>query len=449
MLTLADRPGTGAGTLAFTIRTCAFVLSGSIPLLINPWAGDAFTLPKAQALHAMGAVIAVIWLGSYLLTRQPRWCVTRPESFVWAFLLAALLSTRQSTNIGLSVLGGPGRYEGLMTLVSYLLLYFVGVHYFASMRWVRRIGALAAAAGIMAAAYALWQLFTPPAFFAEALMRDWYGGLGVTRPVSTLGSPVVLGGLLSLAGPFALALAVASSGARRYLWLGGSGLAFAGLILSLTRAAWLAAGVGAVIFIAVSGGLRRQWKVLAGVLVATVAMLAAVAFLAPERAVPAELGSRAASSLDPRAGSMGQRLFIWKQTAGLIRARPVLGWGLETLREVFPYDRERFVPVFGTRPVIVDRAHNDLLQVAVSVGIPGVLAYAAFWAASVVVAVRLTRARGSGGSAGGDVVPAAWLAALVAYLIQAQFSFSAVAVTPLVWLLAGSAAGWDAGLHER
>ena len=111
---------------------------------------------------------------------------------------------------------------------------------------------------------------------------------------------------------------------------------------------------------------------------------------------------------------------------------------------IFPYDRASLVRVFGLRPTIIDKAHNDLLQMAVSIGIPGALAYAAVWGMVVWSAVRMWRR--AAGSAG--VLAAGWLAALTAYLVQVQFSFSVVALAPIVWLLAGSAAGWEAESRE-
>jgi len=96
--------------------------------------------------------------------------------------------------------------------------------------------------------------------------------------------------------------------------------------------------------------------------------------------------------------------------------------------------------VFSPRPTIIDKAHNDLLQVAVSIGIPGALAYAAVWGSVVWSAVRMWRRA----TDAPRVLAAGWLAAITAYIVQVQFSFSVVALAPIVWLLAGSAAGWEA-----
>lgn len=430
--------------LGFPVRVLGFVSVFVLPLTFNPWAGDAFNRPKFEVLCALAAMMALAWLVSCRVAKWPRWQITRPELPMWLFLFAALLSTWRSTNAGLSVLGGSGRYEGLLTVGACLVLYCVGVHFFASGDWLRRLGGVVSTAGVVTAVYGLSQLFLPPAFFAESLMREWYGGLGYLRPLSTFGSPVVFGGFLSFVIPIAVSLALTSGGGGRYVWSAAVALMCAALVLTSTRAAWLAGVLaGAEFAAAVGRQISRHWRVLLATLLVTGAVLLALGVGAPSRMSPQLLGSRAASSFDIGAGSAGQRVYIWKQVVALIRARPLLGWGLETLREVFPYDRSTLVRVFGARPVIVDRAHNDLLHTAVSIGVPGAVAYASFWLVSIVVAVRLVLATHNGD----QVIAAGWLAALSAYLIQAQFSFSAIALTPLLWLFAGAAAGWNATLN--
>jgi len=421
------------------MRASVFVLVAILPLIMNPWAGDAYGYPKAQALYISCAASGLLWLGSRSLRNRP-WRLTPPEWALWAYLLTVLLSTWQSTDLLQSVIGTSARYEGLVTVTAYVFLFFVGVHFLASAKWLFRLATIVTFAGVIAAAYGLVQLFVPPAFFAENIMTASYGSLGLIRPVSTFGSPTILAGFLALIGPLGVTLSLRATGIGRHVWLSSSVLIYAALVITLTRAAWVAATIGGIVFvIALRGGLRRQGLVLCAVVI--VAVAASYALMAMARSKPSapHLGERVLSTLDVYAGSVGQRVFIWKQTLSLIRTRPLLGWGLETLGSIFPYDRPSLVVVFGRRPVIIDRAHNDLLQTAVSVGVPGALAYVAFWALCVRSAVRLAWS-----TKGTDrLIAAGWLAGLVAYLIQAQLSFSAVAVTPLVWLFAGAAAGWE------
>src|SRR5437870_1892555 len=77
-------------------------------------------------------------------------------------------------------------------------------------------------------------------------------------------------------------------------------------------------------------------------------------------------------------------------------------------------------------------------------GILGALAYGAMWGSVVWSAVRMWRRA----TDAPRVLAAGWLAAITAYLVQVQFSFSVVALAPIVWLLAGSAAGWEAETRD-
>ncbi len=418
-------------------RAAVATLVVALPLVVTPWGEDGYNLVKALTMYALAGLAALAWIGARLTTGQPKWRVTVAEVAAWAFLLTALLSSATSVNARLSLFGAPGRYEGLFAFWAYISLLLVGVHFFGSPHGVRSLAATAGVAAAMTIGYGILQVFIPPLFPGEAFIRDWYGGLGMPRVPSTLGSPVVFGGYLTVMIPLLLALAASAAGKSRVFWQAAAGLGYVAAVFTLTRAAWLGIATGTVI-LAVGGEGRQFRRVVAGavvcaVLVAGILLLTAVGSSEP-------VGSRVASSVDPSTGSLVQRLYLWEHTVALIRARPWLGWGLETLSEVFPYDRPALVRLFGLRPVIIDKAHNDVLQMAASVGVPGAVAYVAMWAGAVIAAVRLTR-RESGSP---RLLAAGWLAALIAYLVQVQFSFSTVALAPIVWLLAGSAAGWEA-----
>ncbi len=420
-------------------RIASLAVAVGVPLVVSPWAegADAYTLPKARATVVLAALALAGWAGLRRVEGRPRWIFTAPELPLWIFVLAALLSTATSVDVRLSLLGAPIRHEGLVTVAAYVALFFVGVHFFGSRPGMMSLATAAGATAGVVALYGLLQLIVPPLFAGEAFMRAWYGGLGAPRLVSTVGGPVVFGGYLATTIP--LLLAVGAVRARtRLLWWAAAVPAVVALALTLTRAAWLAAVVGLAAAAGAGGrqALRRYSGLAAAVAVSAVLAVGGVALVAS----PRQVAGRVASSVDVSAGSVAQRLYIWRQTVHVIQQRPWLGWGLETLGKAFPYDRATMVPLFGPRPVIVDRAHNDLLQVAVSVGIPGALAYLTFWALVVRSAMRLARATPKADRA----LAAAWLGAVVAYLVQAQFSFSTVAFSPVVWLLAGAACGWEA-----
>ncbi len=421
------------------IRTAALALMVAVPLVVVPTWRDAYNSPKVLVVYALAATMAILWAAANVLVRGLRWRATLPEIPLGLFLLTALISSWVSVSARLTFLGAPDRYDGLLALIAYIVFYFIGVHFFGSERGFRVLATVGGVAAVMTMLYGLSQLFLPPLFPTEGAVKQLYAGLGYPRALSTLGNPVTFGGYLALMTPLVGSLGLAATGRSRLLWLAAAGLGYVTILVTFTRAAWLAVLLGSGILLMAVGPSTFRRFIAARVVFIVVAAIGLALTLAA--VTPAQLASRAASALAVGSGSTGQRVYIWGRTIEVIRSRPLLGWGLETLGEVFPYERDGLVKYFGFRPVIIDKAHNDLLQMAVSIGIPGAAMYLLFWAAVVWSGARTLR-RASGMS---RVFAAGWLAAVVAYLVQVQFSFSTVAVAPVAWLLAGSAGGWDAG----
>lgn len=428
------------------VRISAFSLLVVLPIVVSFWSYDAYSEPKAFVLYTLTALMILGWLASYLAARQPQWQVTSPEFPLSIFVLALLLSTWMSVDARLSFLGSfptfpgtLGRNEGVFAFLAYAALYVIGVHFFGDGAGFRRLVMVIAITSLVVVAYGILQIWLPPPFLGEAVKRDFYRMMGLIRILSTIGSPITYGAYLSLVMPLLAGLYLAS---RRVtisvVWLLAGVLAIVSTVLTLTRAAWIGMLLGACVFLVTLGrgvisSHRRRIVVFFGCTV--VALLVVLVTVVQ----PRQIGQRAAATFEVDTGSTAQHLYLWGKTLDLIQKRPLLGWGLETLRRVFPYQRQELVRVFGLRPVIIDRAHNDVLQVAVSIGIPGALAYVTFWILVLAAGARLAR-RVSGEA---RILSAGFLAGLVGYLVQVQFSFSAVEVTPLVWLLAGSVAGWE------
>ena len=69
------------------------------------------------------------------------------------------------------------------------------------------------------------------------------------------------------------------------------------------------------------------------------------------------------------------RMFIWTKVVELIKMRPIFGFGLENLHLALEqFFIEDIIKIWGV-PMIVDRAHNEYLHLAVSSGIPACLLY--------------------------------------------------------------------------
>ena len=129
------------------------------------------------------------------------------------------------------------------------------------------------------------------------------------------------------------------------------------------------------------------------------------------------------------------RLFVWKKVIKLIQKRPVVGFGPDT--HVIPMStfNQEYIERFQDR-VIIDRAHNNYLDVAVAQGLIGLGTYL-----SVIITflVWLWRTMRQEEDPCRRIVFCGLLAAFCGYLINDFFIFSVVSVSPTFWSLMGAA----------
>lgn len=178
-----------------------------------------------------------------------------------------------------------------------------------------------------------------------------------------------------------------SRGVRKLLMhavLGGSFALTAGtFLLTQSRGAWLGLGAAGLLWLAWSG--RR------GRLVATAGLLLALAVslaVGPAK-IGRELFQHAGTGLQ---GDVAGRLELWSRALYGIEDFPFTGMGMNTFRKVMPV----LYPTFLTDPSTdVAHAHNQLLQVALDLGLPGLVGYLALWIGSLGAAASCIRNRES------------------------------------------------------
>ncbi|MEE8443410.1 MAG: hypothetical protein V3S37_06630, partial [Dehalococcoidia bacterium] len=155
--------------------------------------------------------------------------------------------------------------------------------------------------------------------------------------------------------------------------------------------------------------------------------------------------SRVTAATDPGSGPGHARVVIWNATAELIisgrpvtqpedawsGARPLLGYGPETLRQtfesVFPPELNRLDP--GTR---VDRAHNLILDLAVTVGFLGLIAFGSVVGLFFVHSARLLKRMQRGEE---QLLLVSLIAGVSGYLVSSLVSISGHADELVFWTL--------------
>jgi O-antigen ligase len=188
-----------------------------------------------------------------------------------------------------------------------------------------------------------------------------HGGAFPVRVRGLVGHPLTYGGQAMLLTVIAAALLIRGIAPR---WkIAGTALltlVIPALLGSFTRSAWIGAFTGFTVLLACT---RARWlPALAGAAVVLVLLL------------PSGYRARAASLFDSKSHWNVERILLWDAGWRIFRDHPVTGVGLQDLK---PYVATYRSP--GAHEPPHGHMHNMWLQVAVTMGIVGVAAFAWLW----------------------------------------------------------------------
>ena len=423
----ATRPleGTfGRRTVMMGLLLCA----AGVPLLPTNEMKVAGTIWVAGTVLLFGLVVS--WRSGERFGR------TALDLPIAAFFVIAVLATVFGVNPLLSTFPNSTRGEGLLDYVVYLPMALAASRL--SRSEAREILAVVLGAGALIGGIAIAQ------YYGTDVTR-WIGSRGLYYGIhswGTLANPDFLGGYAALVLPIGVAMA-AGAGERRQRWgyAAAATLLYGALLGSQTRSAWAAAVLAAGILC---------WRLPRSVHVYRRLVLLGLAFAAVTTIMvmtqpQVSLSGRAGSAFNPGDSSMQGKLWIWEHVLPMIRERPVLGWGFSAVLGHLPgLGTPSYYRVFGHTAVFIDVAHNDLLQVAVNMGLLGVAAYLWIWATvlqALLGAAGDPRSAVPAPAAASPLRPeaAGLLAGLVAYALWLQFLWSHIGDANVFWVLAGIA----------
>ena len=386
-----------------------------LPLVVVFDAFDKYILPKLLLARLFAIAMLVLLLARGVMTGHWTWRRTALDTPLLVFVGSTALSTLFAVNRNVALFGMYTRDEGLLTILTYAGIFWLAAQLIPGRQEARDLGRTmlvgACAVTVIAVYLANMRFGAGP----ETTVGPY------VRAFGSMGNPVELGTFLAMLLPFALVVVLdAPSLDQRLLPSAALIILAAGLLLTFTRAAWAAALVGVVIVLMLRR-TPRQLLIGAGVVfVVVVALAFASARIGGGPSLVQALGSRIASPTTLSQGSIAARLQVWSDSLKLLAQRPLVGSGPDTFGLVYPSVESAAAPG-------IDKAHNDLLQVAVTNGLLGVLAYYLIVAAIVVQLWRQRRIRWV----------AAMFAGMIAYFIALQAEFSWIPAALPFWLFAG------------
>lgn len=371
-----------------------------VPIAMNVAGARSFEAFKLLAFAPLAALLLAVALAAGSQRHRTDRARRSVPTLAFAALIAiATLATAFSDAPLTALTGGYFRREGLLAWFACGALFAALIAWLDERAQMHRIADALALASVVPCVYALQQRFGFDAFDTSALVA----GAGA-RPGGTLGNPIFLAAWLLLVVPLCMArLATLPPGRSgwpmRTTLVALIGLQLSAAIVSQSRGPLLGLALAIVLFIALSGALRKRRRVFAGALCAGLVLALALAVLManPDFARPDALSGTApllarfalGGGVDPGSGS---RLAIWQAGADAFLHAPGwrqwIGYGPDVAHYAyFPYLSPEVVRVEGYATTI-DRLHNGILETSMTLGLAGLAAELAILCGAVWLGAR-------------------------------------------------------------
>lgn len=378
-----------------------------VPLFFLPNIETTFELAKVVIFRVTVLIMAMLWIAKILTTERVKIATLKTHDlalfgkkdgfmkrhglmiclafFVGWYLLATVLSVAPH----LSIWGWYPRFQGLFTFGCYLLFGAVLFFNLRPGRQVERLMTTVFCATALAAFLAILQRFHVQLFD----LWDTSDFLG--RVFGTMGDPNTLGVFLAMVIPLMVVRLLQTKNVISAMF----GLSFALPALSFTfsRAGFLGLFAGLfLMLLIVSKKMEKRTLFLTAVWLPVVAigLVVVVNIFHESDFVRSHALLYRLTFQEENWRSLETRLNLWPATARQILDSPIIGYGPETFAVTFPAyapARLNFTENLGD---IFDHPHNELLDWAVQIGLPGMLAYVAFWVLLFIAVIRRIMAEG-------------------------------------------------------
>lgn len=392
------------------------------PLAFTTMLYEQWHLPKIAVLRiGLGLTVALMVIagGSQKKTSG----LPRSSGVLLLFLAWVLLAALFSPDRNASLWGVYGHLEGVWGYVGYALAFFLAVRVYQKDQAIDSLALGVVVAGAVVSAYGLMQFLGLDVFSWGEIP------FGTTRIFSTFGNPTYLATFLVAVIPLALTGAIKVDTTRmRRAYLSALGVVFMGLTLTFTRSAWIAAVVQLLLIVITTRPLisnkKHKWMIAAIIIIACVMTFMLVALSGGG----SQTAKRITSTFNTSEGSVGSRVEIYKVAVKAIIEHPILGVGPDRFRYIFAQLRTTKYIIQKMHPQTPDDAHNYFLNLAATLGLPGLALFIIFFFWTWIAGWVSNAKRGLAG-----LTRQAWLVSAAGVLIALMFTPSEVGGTFWLW----------------
>lgn len=400
------------------INILLYLVVGLVPLILLPLHANGKLNTSITKLIAL-SIIAMAYLIIWIIKRNEVTFLDRSmeSNFLLGYVALMLMSIPFSLDPMTSIFGSSYRYDGMLSFLLYFAAFLIAKN-------AKNIGntifKVIAFASTLVATLGILQFYE-----IDPIPSKWYAIPWKNTAFSTMGNPNFLGSYLVLSIPIAIYLFFYLE--KKY------GLVVYSLLLlcvlcTQTRGAWIGTFVSLIAFLVLHGishGYKKRDLVKVSIIL-VISIIVVVfftissgdVFLTRLLSIFIDFSKWINKSEETYlVGSF--RIFLWGKVIELIKMRPIFGFGIDSLYIAMNNNfRDEIIQVYGVYKNW-DKAHNEYLNIAVSTGIPSLIAYLGFLGLVIKKAFKRLKLHS------GHV---ALLSAVIGYLTQAMFNIQVVMV---------------------
>lgn len=412
-----------------------------IPLIFDTRI-TSFDLAKVTAMRILTLIILGLWLLKITLTNKYQFIKTPLDLPILVFLIISIAATITGVHPYLSLQGEYKRYDGLISTINYIFIYYIAVNFLRERKTFKRIIASITLAGVLVAGCGILQSY------GIDLTRWESGGT-----ISTFGNPNFVGGYLAMVFFLPLTLFFLISPKKKtkvrmtaFLCISLISLLLIYQCFSLLshRGGALGIGAGILLFGILLWKQLFKRKIRFGVLFVIMGVATGIFFMKGQSGLVQKFAGTV--KLEKEEGkaiptlkltsTAETRFYIWQTGLRIIKEHPFLGVGPDALRLVSPqFEKIEFIRTEGGRNCLIDKAHNEILDMAITRGLLGLAAY--FWI--IILLFIFAYKTYSSIKEENRILLVGVLSAIVSYLVQNEVGFGIIGTSSLFWLLLGMA----------
>lgn len=399
-------------TIAITILIIA------LPIAIMP-GNTTYNIPKVWTLLIGGAILLILLLINYKKLK-----LDKKDYVILIFAILIFISTMISSSVKTSIIGEKNRYEGMLAFYTYILIYFCAKKF---LQYKNNRTLL----NILHIVYISISILGILQYYIKLPTNDLYpifnkGACG------TFGNTNFMGSFISMGIPIFIITYIIKGDKISFIT---SLLVFFCLIACIARSGWIAFGIFSIILLIylIKNKNKKLFK-RAVILVVCFIMIFMLLYL-PEKSIVKQKTNQVKNDvtiaktkgLNDKLGS--SRIQVWEIVIELIEKYPIFGVGTDNLKKGIADNlTETSINLILRAKSPIDKAHNEYLHIAVTLGIPALVIYLIFLCMIVFPKLKNILKQEK---------TFINLSVIISYLAQAFFNISTIGVAPLFWLALG------------